>query len=260
MELFFIERSLTMTDVGYFSIGVTLGSTVMQPVTMLSSALIPYFSRYYRDRRERTEAVYVVLTKAFALVSFFVGWYVSFNSAFFVTLIFGKEFESASAVTAIIVAASPLAASTAVGSALQMGEGRAPFIAITSSILAVVSVFCFWYVVPAYGIIGAGAVRALLQCTGIAAGTVYIMRAMHYRFPLGVFLFSITIPMFLHAGLNILFPGQTFWMVALKGALAIPLFGLMAWGVRPFTLAEWTMLREALDNQLQWRRRSNDIS
>jgi O-antigen/teichoic acid export membrane protein len=184
MELFFIKTYLTTADVAFFSVAVLLATYVTQPIALLSSALIPYFSRAAAEHNEESaHATYFFLTKLLAWLTFFACFFVAAHSSFIVKLIYGIAYEPAENVTAIVVAGSSFGAIAAAGSALLYAHGRSRFIVLSGSVGAVLAVFSGIFIVPIFGIVGAAIARILIQFLMICFGTYYIVTRLKFSFP-----------------------------------------------------------------------------
>jgi O-antigen/teichoic acid export membrane protein len=240
MELFFINRYLTKSDISYYSIGLTLSLFIMQPIVMFASALTPHFARISRENRLETQQTYVLLTKAFAWATFLLGWFVAFNSEFFLGIIYGEKFVTGSSVAFWLLIFSPLSAVASVGSALTYGHGKARFVALCSSFGALVALPIFLLVIPAYGIIGAAIARGMMQAVLIAAGSLYITFFLHYPFPVRSYLYCMVVASFAAALSQWIFPQQEFVYIVIKGILVLGMYALFTNNNFVFTAQERT--------------------
>jgi O-antigen/teichoic acid export membrane protein len=186
MELYFIDRYLSSTDVAYFSVAITLGALISQPMNILGSALLPYFSAQLSsvDGLQRSAQLYVLLTKLFAWVSFFAAFVLAAHSGFLVTLVFGEAYIGAEQTVSFILAGSAFGTIASVGSALVYSAGRARFIFFSGVFGAAFTVLAGVTLVPSFGVIGAATSKILIQLVMIAAGTVYIVQRLVFPFPL----------------------------------------------------------------------------
>ena len=186
MELYFIDRYLSSTDVAYFSVAITLGALISQPLSILASALLPYFSAQltFVDGMERSVRIYVLLTKLFAWVSFFAAFVLAAHSGFLVTLVFGEAYIGAEQTVSFILAGSAFGTVASVGSALVYSAGRARFIFVSGVFGAVFTVLAGVTLVPSFGVMGAATFKILIQLVMIAAGTVYIVQRLAFPFPI----------------------------------------------------------------------------
>jgi O-antigen/teichoic acid export membrane protein len=240
MELFFINRYLTKSDISYYSVGLTLSLFIMQPIVMLASALTPHFTRISQENRSETQQTYVLLTKAFAWATFLLGWFVAFNSKFFLGIIYGEKFITGSSVAFWLLIFSPLSAIASVGSALVYGHGKARFVALSSSFGALAAPLVFLLVIPAYGIVGAAIARGMMQTALIAAGSLYITYFLRYPFPLRSYLFCMVVASFAAALSQWIFPQQEFVYIVIKGILVLVMYTLFTNNNFVFTAQERT--------------------
>jgi O-antigen/teichoic acid export membrane protein len=227
MELYFINRYLTNTDVSYYSTGLTFSLFIMQPVVMLSSSLTSHFSKGSRDDHARTQQTYVFLTKTFAWSTFLLAWFVAFNSNFFLSIIYGDKFAEGSFVAFWLLAFSPLSAIASVGSSLVYGYGKTRFIALSSLSGALLAPWMYMLVVPEYGIVGTAIARGILQALFIAAGSFYITKFMHFSFPVRSYLYCMVAAAVTSASVQWLFPQQYFMYIMIKGLFVMGIYILI---------------------------------
>jgi O-antigen/teichoic acid export membrane protein len=224
MELFFIHRSLTHSDISYYSVGLTLSLFIMQPIVMLASALTPHFARSSQEDRSSTQQTYVLFTKAFAWAAFLLGWFVAFNSEFFLRIIYGEKFIAGFSAAFWLLIFSPLSAVASVGSALVYGHGKARFIALSSFCGALAAPIIYYFMIPSYGIIGAAIARGMMQAVLIAAGSLYITFFLHYPFPVRSYLYCMVSAGLLSALVQWIFPQQEFVYIIFKMAAVLGMY------------------------------------
>ena len=217
MELFFINRYLTKSDISFYSVGLTLSLFIMQPIAMLASALTPHFAKSFQENSAKTQHTYVLLTKAFAWATFLLGWFVAFNSEFFLGILYGKKFITGASVAFWLLIFSPLSAIATVGSSLVYGYGKARFVAVSSALGALVAPIVFMLIIPAYGIIGAALARGIMQTFLIAIGSFYITYFLCYPFPLRSYLTCMAAASLTTALFQWIFPQEEFMYIVLKG-------------------------------------------
>jgi O-antigen/teichoic acid export membrane protein len=189
----------------------------MQPVVMLASALTPHFAKSYQENRTTTQQTYVLLTKAFAWATFLFGWFVAFNSEFFLGMIYGKKFITGASVAFCLLIFSPLSATATVGSSLVYGYGKTRFVAMSSALGALAAPIVYMLIIPAYGIIGAALARGIMQMVLIATGSYYITYFLRYPFPLRSYLTCMIAASLTTALFQWIFPQEEFMYIVLKG-------------------------------------------
>lgn len=225
MELFFIKVYLTSADVAFFSIAVLLATYVTQPIALLSSALLPYFSHEsLKSDSNSAQTTYFFLTKVLAWLTFFVCFFTAAHSSFIVKLIYGSAYEPAGTVSAVILAGSSFGTIAAVGSALLYGRGKSRFIAVFGGVGAILAMFAGIVVVPLYGILGAGISRIGIQLFMIIIGTYYIISNLQFRFPFSGYLKSFFLSLFVCIGLHLLLPATTIFQLIINLCIAIVLY------------------------------------
>ncbi len=222
MELFFIKTYLTAADVAFFSVAVLLSAYVTQPIALLSSALLPYFSRESAGPDNRSsQAIYWFLTKVFAWLTFFACFFTSVHSPMIVRLIYGGAYEPAQNVTAIILAGSSFGTIAAVGSALLYAKGRSRFIVISGGVGAAMAILVGIFIVPRFGILGAGIGRVVIQFFMICIGTYYIVVKLRFPFPFRSYFKTFGLTAGICVGLHLLLPDSSIVLFAINGILAL---------------------------------------
>ena len=222
MELFFIKTYLTSADVAYFSIALLLASYVTQPIALLSSALLPYFSREVGGLDNRSaQGTYFFLTKLLAWLTFFACFFTAANSSFILTFIYGQAYGPAKDVAAIVLSGSSFGTIAAVGSALLYAHGKSKFIAIFGSLGAMIAIFAGVLVIPTYGIIGAGISKVAIQMSMVIIGTFYIVKYLQFRFPFGGYVKSFFLSFLICLGLHLLFPAETVFQLFINACITL---------------------------------------
>jgi O-antigen/teichoic acid export membrane protein len=234
MELFFIKAYLTSADVAFFSVAVLLTAYVTQPIALLSSALLPYFSKEsLGEDRNNAQATYFFLTKLMAWLTFFLCFFTAAHSSFIVRLVYGSAYKPAENVSAIVLAGSSFGTIAAVGSALLYGRGKSKFIATFGGIGALVAILAGIIVVPIYGVLGAGISRVGIQISMVIIGTYYIVKFLKFHFPFGGYLKSFFLAFVICFGIRLLHPVATIFQFIFNVCLAL-LFYIV--GTIPFSI------------------------
>lgn len=253
LEIYFLDKYLTAVDVAYFSLGVNIANIVAQPIVLLSSALTPYFSlKHFENNSDQTQYVYFFLTKLFAWVGYFVGWFVCFNSEWIVVTLFGEQYRSASTIVAILSASAPIAAVASVGSSMLYGYGRSGFIAASSFVGAVLSIIAFTYITPNFGLIGVGYTRILLQVIMIATGTVYIAWILKIHVPFKEYMVSVIIAGLVNYAVFLFIKTDSIIELFIFVVISLFLYLFISFSMRYFTHEEKIQIKKVLTDQLSF--------
>lgn len=251
MEIFFLNKYLTAIDVAYFSVAISIANIVSQPIIILSSALTPYFSLKLSEQNStQIQNVYFFLTKLYAWVVYFFGWFCCFNSEWMVVTIFGEQYRSASMIVAILAASAPISAVASVGSSLLYGYGRSRFIAISSFVGAVLAVVLFSFVTPRFGLDAVGFIRVILQATMIVIGTTYIIKSIRMKFPLKEYLLSLTVAGGINYTVSFFIYSTTFFGFVLFGTISLFSYLLISYLIKYFTRDDIAKFKDVFHQQL----------
>lgn len=185
MEVFFIQKYLTLKDVAYYSVGYMMVNVFVQFSNVFTSALVPYFAQVNEhDEFIISTKIFFLNVKFIAWVSFVSAWFISFNSPWIISLILGSQYASASGIVSVMIASMPITAIAAVGSVLIRGVGKSRILVISNLIGAVLSVGLYIISIKYYQLVGLVYARILVL---ILVGTIeafYIRYSLKYSYPL----------------------------------------------------------------------------
>lgn len=185
IEIYFLQRFEGFEAVGLFTAGLTLASLATQGPLLLSGALLPHFAdAHARGALDHLREAYASATRLVAFLAFPAGLGLAAIMPVIIPLVFGEAFRPAVPVASLLVVASALGAASVVGTHLVNALERSDFIFYSSLCGAVLAVVAGFTLVPAFGLMGAGAARALIQFAMVAAGLWFITSRLGYRAPL----------------------------------------------------------------------------
>ncbi|GJE62692.1 oligosaccharide flippase family protein [Methylobacterium trifolii] len=248
IEIYFLQRFEGFEAVGLFTAGLTLASLATQGPLLLTGALLPHFAKAHASGKvDHLREAYASATRLIAFLVFPAGLGLAAIMPVVMPLVFGEAFRPAVPVASLLVVASAIGAASVVGSHLVNALERSDFVFYCSLCGAMLAVGAGFTLVPVFGLMGAGAARALIQLTMVAAGLWFITRKLGYRAPLRELA-----KLFLAAGLAalaarlclILIPGRWALAAAIPAAMITYVIGVRA--LRALTRTDTDRLRSAV--------------
>jgi O-antigen/teichoic acid export membrane protein len=256
VELFFIKKYLTLSDVAYFSVAMNLTALITQPIALMSSTLLPFFARTNENEAEHARYVYSFLTKLFAWCTFYLCFVVAAHSTIFLTTVYGRDYRPASTLMGVILAGSAFGIIATIGSALVYGLGKSRFIAIFGTVGAFMAIASGFFIIPVYGVLSAGISKIAIQIVMVGIGTVYIVRHLQYAFPFRSYCTSLIISAATVAVWKFLIPAETLSGFLVNFTVATITYLGATWFLRVFDEKDLSMLRSAssrIFSALRWK-------
>jgi O-antigen/teichoic acid export membrane protein len=173
-EVVFLDRYWDASEVGMFTIDLSLAQLATQGPLLMCSALIPHLAQLSGsgDRR-RLEITFGSATRLIALMVFPLCFGAVAMAPVLVPFLFGARFAPAIPNTMVLVAVAAVGATATINSSLLYAIERAWFIALSGAVGAAVGLPLFVVGIHAYGSWGASCIRAALQVAIVIAQCVY---------------------------------------------------------------------------------------
>ncbi|KAB1069573.1 lipopolysaccharide biosynthesis protein [Methylobacterium planeticum] len=248
IEIYFLQRSEGYEAVGLFTAGLTLASLATQGPLLLTGALLPHFANAHaRGAGDRVREAYASATRLIAFLVFPAGLGLAAIMPVVMPLVFGESFRPAVPVASLLVAVAAIGATSAVGTHLVNALERSDFVFYSSLCGAVLALTAGFTLVPAFGLIGAGAARALIQLAMVGAGLWFITRRLGCPAPfrdLGKLFVAASLAALAARSCLHLIPGPLALLAALPAAALV--YGICVRRLHALTAADRDRLRGAL--------------
>jgi O-antigen/teichoic acid export membrane protein len=191
-EIYFLTRCSGFHAVAMYNVGLSLSSMANQAAVLLTSGLVPHFAALAGSGElGATRRSYAALTRLVALVVFPLSFGFAALAPVLVPLLYGAAFADAVPAACFLAILSCFSAGN-VGSALVYGREKSWFVACSGLFAAVLAVAGGTLIVPVWGVAGAVASRAAVQCIAIGLGTWYIQTRLGCAFPWAALLKTIS--------------------------------------------------------------------
>jgi O-antigen/teichoic acid export membrane protein len=184
IEIFFLARSWGPHSVGIFTVAMALSSFATQGPVMLTTGVLAHFSEQHgRGELDAMKEACATGTRLLALLIFPSCLGMVAIMPVLLPLLYGHAFGEAVPAGIILVSAAAITASTVISTNLLYAMERSDFIFATSLFGGVLAVLSGFFLVPAFGIMGAAAGRALIQLTMVAIGCWFVVRRLKCPLP-----------------------------------------------------------------------------
>jgi len=179
VEFLFIGFFFTVTEVGYFAVGVTFSSLILQLSLYLAAGLTPGFGKLHDDHaREDLQLSYDRALRWLSLLLVPVSLGGAAVMPALIPLAFGQDFAAAIPIgTLLVLFALPQALSAVMLSAMLAFEHDRPLLLI-NIVFAGILVILNLVLVPVYGGVGAAIVRGLIGVFAFAFMLTYCQKAL----------------------------------------------------------------------------------
>lgn len=182
-ELYLLDRYCSGTEVGYYSVALTLSVMVTQIPMMVSEAFMTHFAVLSGEsNRSDINRLHDLGTRLFALVIIPCALGAAAIMPVFIPLVYGSEFSPAIQVTMIVMGLTAVK-STSVGSMLVYGMNHAWFNALCGLVGVCIFILAGSIAVPQGGIMGAALVRVIVQLSMVLLRTAFIIYVLKISFP-----------------------------------------------------------------------------
>jgi O-antigen/teichoic acid export membrane protein len=184
-EIAFLGQSRGAEEAGYYAVAVTLSMLATQLPTLATGSLLALFSeRYGINDHEGLQRAYAKAMRFMALFSFPAALGMAAITPVLLPLFFGQRFAQATDVTALLVATQGFGALSAVSSYLLFAAERSRFLVQIGIFGAVTLLVAGFTIIPAFGLMGTAATRALIHIGLTLAAFVYVEHKLDCPFPL----------------------------------------------------------------------------
>jgi O-antigen/teichoic acid export membrane protein len=186
IEVFFLERSSGYEAVGQFTVALALTSIAVQGPQLLTTGFLPLFSAKLGQRdMDATRTAFAAGTRLLAALAFPACFGMAAVMPVLLPLIYGPAFGGATPAAIILVMAAAVSVTSVVATNLIHANERSDFVFYTATTGAVLSILSGFLFIPVFGLIGAAASRAAIQCLLVGIGCWFVVRRLHYPLPFG---------------------------------------------------------------------------
>ncbi|MBV9501250.1 MAG: lipopolysaccharide biosynthesis protein [Acidobacteriaceae bacterium] len=185
VEIFFLERFRTNTDVAFFSVGATLAATATQAPLLLCGALTPHFARNFGlQNDDGLRSDYIKSTRLLATVLFPSAFCWAACAPTIIKILYGPAFVSAIPTAMVQVALACIVALITPASALLYASGRPAFHVAVNAPIALACILVSRISIGTWGVWGAVWQRAACQLTVAVLTVAYVHGRLGFRFPI----------------------------------------------------------------------------
>jgi O-antigen/teichoic acid export membrane protein len=176
-ELAFLSHWRSAEEAGYYAVALTLALIASQLPLLATGGLLPLFSeRYGSNDREGLRRAYAKAVRFMALLLFPACFGMAAVAPLILPIFFGPSFAKASDVTAFLVAAQGIGTLSTVSSNLLFAAERSRFLVRIGVFGALGLLLAGLTIIPAFGLMGTAATRAIIQISLAVIAFVYIAR------------------------------------------------------------------------------------
>ena len=181
-EIFYIREFSTLENVALFSVGLTIANLAVQGPMLLTSGLMPHFASMQGTGNGiiGLEESFYISVKFLAIGLMPASFGMAAISHILIPLVFGAKYAAAIPVSILLCASGSLGF-TAVASALLYGAGHSKYIALNSTVGAILGFTGCFYIIPEFGIIGVVLVRILVQSSIVFMEFYYVKKLIGFN-------------------------------------------------------------------------------
>ena len=175
VEILFLESYVDLRAVGLFAAATSLASLATTVPTLLTSALLAYFSQQHGlGNHAQMAAVYRTAVLTVALLALPACFGMAAITSVLVPLLFGTAFAEAAVAATILLAPAAVYVLGAPNSNLIYGSGRSGILLASSLAGLATTVLLSLLLIPRLGLIGAACARAAMQFLTVTIETGYV--------------------------------------------------------------------------------------
>ncbi|MGP0057759.1 MAG: lipopolysaccharide biosynthesis protein [Beijerinckiaceae bacterium] len=184
-EIAFLSHWRGTEEAGYYAVAITSTLLASQIPFLATGGLLPLFSeRYGKADHEGLQRAYSKAMRFMALLLFPACFGMAAVAPLLLPLFFGPHFAKAADVTALLVATQSFGALSVVTSILLFAAERGRVLVQIGIFGALGLLVAGLTIIPAFGLMGTAATRALIQISLTVAASIYIARKLDCRLPL----------------------------------------------------------------------------
>jgi O-antigen/teichoic acid export membrane protein len=184
-ELAFLSNWRGVEEAGYYAVAITLALIASQLPALATGGLLPLFTeRYGSNDHAALQRAFAKATRFMALLLFPASLGMAAVAPALLPLFFGHHFEKASDVATLLVAAQGFGVLSAVSTNLLLAAERSRFLVQIGIGGALAILLAGVTIIPAFGLMGAAATRALIQLSLAAASFVFAARKLDCPVPM----------------------------------------------------------------------------
>lgn len=233
-ENFFLGRYCVASQIAYYNLAHNLITrlTGVLPQLMWKILLPLSAEQQGKAQGEKMKRTYTNALRYSALVVF-PTIVVCFLASFELIIIFyGRAYAEAQTCFQILCVGALLSSLAQPGSAVIYASNRQGFVLVYGSILAVLNIALDFWLIPAYGAIGAAVCYAIITSMGVIGGFIYTTRTLHLTIPWSAWMKSAAASAVMGIALWLLLRAETSWFEVFAPTQDI----LMQWTGRDFDL------------------------
>ncbi len=184
LEIVFLQTFLTPRDIAFFSVGFLCASVPVQFFGILVSGLVPYFSLHAsRGHAGQLPHVYSVNVTAIGTAAIFVAVFFSVYADRILPAVFGEVYRESVTAAVLLMAAMPLAAIGAVGSAVLKGIGKPNTLLVSNVTGLAAAVPLYYWAITSYHLEAMLVIRIGILFLVVGIEYAALKRAVRYRMP-----------------------------------------------------------------------------
>lgn len=185
IEVVFLQVAGGATQVGLFTVGLTLVNLVVQGIQMLSWGLLPHFCEQHgRVQIDDMRRTFEVVVRIMALTTCPMCLGLAAITPELVPFMFGSHFAGSVPSAMVLVVGAVIIGPGTVAVTVAWAMERSDIEFFCGMLGVGVALVGGFTLIPTYGLIGAAVARVATQLTFVVVCNVYLIRAMRFRFPM----------------------------------------------------------------------------
>lgn len=183
-EIFFLDAFVSAREVGLFAAAATLTGLATAAPTLLTSALLPFFSEQHgREERGRMQSVYSGAIGLSALLVLPACFGLAAIAPVLIPLLLGPEFADAVAPAIILLIAAAIGVLGSANAPIIYGVGKSRILLDSNLAGLIAMVLLSLILIPRWGMLGAAWTRVIVQFGVVAIETWYVSSRLRFAVP-----------------------------------------------------------------------------
>ena len=189
LEFVFIGFYCDSYQLGYYTVGMSLASLMIQLPLQLSAEIVPFLGRLHDDENHaEIERLYRGMARAMALLMFPICLGGAAITPRLLVVLFGAEFEPAARMSEVLVALSAASALATVPTSLLMSREKTNVLLRAAPVAGGAMILGLLVVVPFGAGLGAAWVRGAIHLAWFLGLALFVQRVMRLSLPTGALL------------------------------------------------------------------------
>ncbi len=182
-ELSFIKHYFNFDQLAIYVIAFTLVSLFAEPLKLIPSGLLYYFSGIQHDH-EKAAVKFADFFINFSWLVFFCGIFIYMHAETVVVFLYTSKYAAAAYYTKLLLLGFVPGICGYVFMNMHTGLGKARFLLIQDTVCALLFITGMTFAIPAFGLTGAALAKSATMIISVCIGAWYTKKRLQYDLPL----------------------------------------------------------------------------